>query len=599
MKNKKILIIIAVLFATLLIILAGTLFVFFKTDLFKSNKQLFFENTINTFQFTKDFNFDNLIDTEKDLQGKPQTKKGIITVEPNFTEYIIPDEIKNVIDNSYIGYVFNSNPEDNKSELMIGAYHEKKKIESITLLNDNDKIGLYCYDLYPKCIYFENNNLKEYFKKFNINTDFLPDKITNYSLTDRYNDSKKISENIMKKYSEIITTKLDEKNFKNTKNVETTINGEKTIASQYSLTLSEVELLDLQIEFMEAVKNDENLINQYIEQSKKNNSTLSNFLLSINFSKYLSYISNSNLDYYSQIEDLYNYESIKKYIDEVIIKDLTSQKEKSNNDKKYVFNVYSSNKNNSSKFEIIFPKDDNSSEEQTIYLDYTKNSDGNNIINLNMLNYLEINLTYNKISQNNSLKTDGLITISLKNNSHYYSSSSLTNETSFTKIFKMDFNLENSNDFHKFYAKLHLISPDTDDLKESDQSDTSNILENNELPSTSTITISTGLLNPISTNSKNFTLEINSETTGILGQDKNTTKAYINLISNGNSVKINLNEYTEYSENLQIDTSKFENGLCINKYPPTIFEKLFEVIKSNYEKCFEPKMKVFYDFSEN
>ena len=105
MKNKKILIIIAVIFATLLIILAGTLFVFFKTDLFKSNKQLFFENTINTFQFTKDFNFDNLIDTEKDLQGKPQKKKVIITVEPNFTEYIIPDEIKNVIDNSYIGYV--------------------------------------------------------------------------------------------------------------------------------------------------------------------------------------------------------------------------------------------------------------------------------------------------------------------------------------------------------------------------------------------------------------------------------------------------------------------------------------------------------------
>ena len=599
MKNKKILIIIAVLFATLLIILAGTLFVFFKTDLFKSNKQLFFENTINTFQFTKDFNFDNLIDTEKDLQGKPQTKKGIITVEPNFTEYIIPDEIKNVIDNSYIGYVFNSNPENNQSELMIGAYHNKKKVESISLLNDNEKIGLYCYDLYPKCIYFENNNLKEYFKKFNINTDFLPDKITNYSLSDRYSDTKKISENIMKKYLEIITTKLNDKNFKNKKNVETTINGEKLITSQYSLTLSEVELLDLQIEFMEAVKNDENLINQYIEQSKKNNSTLSNFLLSINFSKYLSYISNSNLDYYSQIEDLYNYESIKKYIDEVIIKDLTSQKEKSNNDKKYVFNVYSSNKNNSSKFEIIFPKDDNSSEEQTIYLDYTKNSDGNNIINLNMLNYLEINLTYNKISQNNSLKTDGLITISLKNNSHYYSSSSLTNETSFTKIFKIDFNLENSNDFHKFYAKLHLISPDTDDLKENDQSDTSNILENNELSLTKNITTLNSSLNPSPINSKDFTLEINSETTGILGQDKNTTKAYINLISNGNSVKINLNEYTEYSENLQIDTSKFENGLCINKYPPTIFEKLFEVIKSNYEKCFEPKMKVFYDFSEN
>ena len=296
MKNKKILIIIAVIFATLLIILAGTLFVFFKTDLFKSNKQLFFENTINTFQFTKDFNFDNLIDTEKDLQGKPQTKKGIITVEPNFTEYIIQEKIKNVIDNSYIGYVFNSNPENNQSELMIGAYHNKKKVESISLLNDNEKIGLYCYDLYPKCIYFENNNLKEYFKKFNINTDFLPDKITNYSLSDRYSDTKKIYENIMKKYSEIITTKLNDKNFKNKKNVETTINGEKLITSQYSLTLSEIELLDLQIEFMEAVKNDENLINQYIEQSKKNNSTLSKFLLSINFSKYLSYISNSNLD---------------------------------------------------------------------------------------------------------------------------------------------------------------------------------------------------------------------------------------------------------------------------------------------------------------
>ena len=152
---------------------------------------------------------------------------------------------------------------------------------------------------------------------------------------------------------------------------------------------------------METVKNDENLINQYLEQSKKNNSTLSKFSLLTSFSRYLSYMSNSNLDYYLQIENIYNYESIQKYIDEVIIKDLTSQKEKSNNDKKYVFNVYSSNKNTSSKFEIIFPKDDNSSEEQIIYLDYTKNSDGNNIINLSILNYIEINLTYNKISQNN------------------------------------------------------------------------------------------------------------------------------------------------------------------------------------------------------
>ena len=260
--------------------------------------------------------------------------------------------------------------------------------------------------------------------------------------------------------------------------------------------------------------------------------------------------------------------------------------------------MYSSNKNNSSKFEIIFPKDDNSSEEQTIYLDYTKNSDGNNIINLNMLNYLEINLTYNKISQNNSLKTDGLITISLKNNSHYYSSSSLTNETSFTKIFKMDFNLENSNDFHKFYAKLHTTTQNIDDLETNSQSDTSNILENNELSLTKNITTLNSSLNPSPINSKDFTLEINSETTGILGQDKNTTKAYINLISGKNSAKINLNEYTEYTENIQIDTSKFENGLCINKYSPAIFEKLFEVIKSNYDKCFAPKMKVFYNSSE-
>ena len=111
MKNKKILIL-SIIF-TILITILVLLILFFKTNLFKSNKQLFFENTANVFQFTKDFNLDEFIEQEKALSEKSKIKKGIITLDIDSFENNISKEEKEIIKNSYLGYIEKQYPEKN------------------------------------------------------------------------------------------------------------------------------------------------------------------------------------------------------------------------------------------------------------------------------------------------------------------------------------------------------------------------------------------------------------------------------------------------------------------------------------------------------
>ena len=553
MKNKKILIL-SIIF-TILITILVLLILFFKTNLFKSNKQLFFENTANVFQFTKDFNLDEFIEQEKALSEKSKIKKGIITLDIDSFENNISKEEKEIIKNSYLGYIEKQYPEKNYSEFMLGAYHNKNKIESITFIRDNDKYGLYCKDLCPKCIYFENNDLKKFIEKFGFDSTYFPDKFESFDVYDQYNINKELSEEIFKKYFSILYQKLDNKKFYKNKNVDTTINNENIKTTQYSLTLSKKEIIDIQIAYLEDFKNDTDFLNKYLKRFNKDQ-------IGILKTIYINAAKNSNSENTigAELFDITE-DSIKQYIDEVLIKQLNAQKENEDSNENYTFNVYPY-KNNSSKFEIITPEKNQNNENIVISLEFTKKDNESNIINLNISNYMNINLSYQKTLQNESKNTSGILSVK----SDYNSVSSSNDEN----IFNINFNIENSENLNKYNFKINLLyEPKGININNTNKT-------------------------------KNISIEINSETSGIIGQDTNTKNSYINTnYEDFFSSKVIFYEVTNYTNDVKIDTSKFEDGLCINKLYPKQFPELFNIIKQNFYNSFAPKFNVYKTTSKN
>ena len=107
MKNKKILII-PIVIIILLVALAGvSAFLYFKTDLFKSPKQLFFKYLGESVSSTKNFNYDKSLANYKELSQKSSKSTGEITgsiTDNSSNTSSSSKSIEDAINNSKIEY---------------------------------------------------------------------------------------------------------------------------------------------------------------------------------------------------------------------------------------------------------------------------------------------------------------------------------------------------------------------------------------------------------------------------------------------------------------------------------------------------------------
>ena len=272
MKKKGLLI--ALIIILVLLVLAGGTFayLYFGTDLLKTDKQLFAKYLMQ------------LGDEEKGLFPKALddflVKKETTTYQNNgelSSNYSLTDtndtsmnEVINIMNNSKIQFQGSVDNANSKREENITLSYPDSVSLPFKYKNEGDIYAIQADILSPSYIGVENNNLKEFAQKLGT-TDVsqIPDKIESNpieSLNFTEEELKHISEN----YIMPIYNNLADEKFTTTENAD----GTKT----HILTLTYTEALNIYIQTLETLKNDTMMLNKIIsiiaEISGENNLTV-------------------------------------------------------------------------------------------------------------------------------------------------------------------------------------------------------------------------------------------------------------------------------------------------------------------------------------
>ena len=255
-KINKILIIILV---CVLILFGGILaYLYFGTDTFKSNDEIFFKLLKNEEKVISEFIDNNLIEYLSKLEEKSFTSKSEFTFDLEIEDKKykkITDNVNNLIVTSEM-IVDNKN---NSSKNNIVIDYGKNVEMPFELIKENEIYGLKNKYL-NKDMFFaiENKDLKSFFNKLGMDSENIPDKI-------EFLDNKKIFtkeeiENIKNDIIKIINDNLYKENFTKEK-IDNKV--------KYSLNLDKNKYLDINIELINYFKNNSELIEKMLSNDVK------------------------------------------------------------------------------------------------------------------------------------------------------------------------------------------------------------------------------------------------------------------------------------------------------------------------------------------
>lgn len=256
-KSKKILIAIIIVFILLIIMISGMIFAYLKTDLFKSNRQLFFKYAGQIFSSDNGFIDNNLIQYFEKQKNTPYEDNGEISVEiENNSMSNSMIEKVNDFNITFTGKVDEANT---KAQQEINLNYSDDVNFPINYKLTGDIIGLQTECVTSKYIAIDNQNLDEntgILEGLGIqDTQSLQDNLKSFQNV-KFTDEE--LKHLISVYIPIIEEQVQDENF-------TRLTSNNQIG--YKLTLSNEELIKLFESILETLKNDEMMldkINQYM-----------------------------------------------------------------------------------------------------------------------------------------------------------------------------------------------------------------------------------------------------------------------------------------------------------------------------------------------
>ena len=256
-KSKRI-VIILIIITLLVLILSGVAYMYFATDLFRSNKQVFFEYASKILDDKKGFISNELLQYYNKIISTPYENKGELTcnvsTNTNQEEYENLNQMKISFDGTLD--LKNKNFEEN-----VNINYSPDVVFPLTIRKSSDIVGVQTQYIGSKYIAENVSDLQgEDSLSFNIN-DVIPNAELN---------QEQLKGNL-DKYIEIINSRLSDDKFSKTEN-------------GYKLTLTYQELKDLAVVLLENLKNDEQMLNN-INQITSNEITsndIDNIILKLN-----------------------------------------------------------------------------------------------------------------------------------------------------------------------------------------------------------------------------------------------------------------------------------------------------------------------------
>lgn len=259
-----------ILLAVLLVVIllgAGITYAYFATDMFKTEKEMFFSYIGNSIEETEQDK--KIVEYIEKKEEKPYSNNGEIT----FNMTGLEDESISVINNSKISF-------EGKSDNVRKIAEQKITLEAqginipIIYRNKENIYGIQTNMLDRRFIAIKNENLKQLFKRFGVeDVSEIPDKIE----LENSKFTKEEIKTLEDRYYKIINENLEDELF-----TKENVDNQKVI----KLTMTEQKLTDILIKLLETLRDDEiifskfpqgydtselkNEINETIEEIKSN-----------------------------------------------------------------------------------------------------------------------------------------------------------------------------------------------------------------------------------------------------------------------------------------------------------------------------------------
>jgi len=222
-------------------------YAYYYTDLFKSNKEMFFTYIMQNGDVVSLFNEPGLVQISEKQTSQKQTISSKVDIEYPADKMI--DDLNIVLNGK-------ADVPNNKYDYEINLNYNETVGMPYRIAFDGNTLAVTSKDVVSQFIGIRNENLKDLASKFGMDTTSIPDKIefempdyTKYSFTE--NDKSVVN------YNELITNSFMEESFTKAK----TEDGNTV----YTLTTSTNAARDLVIALLEAMKGENLIINKCIE----------------------------------------------------------------------------------------------------------------------------------------------------------------------------------------------------------------------------------------------------------------------------------------------------------------------------------------------
>lgn len=249
MKKTQIIIITIALILTLGCI-ATFAVLYFTTDIFKSDKELFYKyaSQIDLKEF---IDLESYKAHEERLKTEGHACEGEISIEFDKGEEVITESIK------YNGY---SDPVNKNDNYDIIINKDNEPLLKMNYLKNQDFYGLLFKDVVNQYVVFENNNLKEFASKMGIqDISEIPNKIEIAEEVEENHTNHEEINTILNRYLNIAIETIPEENYSKIKKQEIALGNDTVEVEGYQVELKTKDLQAILIKVLEQAKTDEKL----------------------------------------------------------------------------------------------------------------------------------------------------------------------------------------------------------------------------------------------------------------------------------------------------------------------------------------------------
>lgn len=266
MRNKsKLVIAISVIVVIVIAIVIGLL-LYLKTDIFKSNQELFFRYALQNGEILEDFviySQNEVLDNIKKSEHTTDTNFNfqLVSNDPQIANQTIPAR------NFSMNYSKKADPVNNKASSETTINFLTRELFKLKYIQDGNLYALKSDEVVNKYLAFNNSNLKGLAKKFELeDISKIPNQIEKVDFKELLKLTDEEKEYLYTKYINVINKNVSKEKYKKQTNVTININDRDIITNAYTLELTKQEWTNLTISILQETLQDNQTLNILLQK---------------------------------------------------------------------------------------------------------------------------------------------------------------------------------------------------------------------------------------------------------------------------------------------------------------------------------------------